>query len=132
MTNINWNLAPTHDKYEVVWLEEVGGRAGWYLHLPEGTKGNTSQERYEDLRDVYSDGRRSFWSVDGDKCDREYYSVYHNPLRKFKKTGNLEESYKEMLDTLRAILGDPEVVNVYKCHVDEGDITRWANVLEEK
>ena len=129
MTNINWNLAPTHDKYEVVWIEEVDGPAGWHLHLPEGV-GKHSVERYEDLSDPHLEGNRSFWPVAG-PSDKEHYSVYRNPLRKSKKTDNLEESYKEMLDTLRAILDDPEVVNVYKCHVDEYDMSRWASVLEE-
>lgn len=95
MTNINWNLAPTHDKYEVVWIEEVGGESGWHLHLPEGTRGVVIYERYEELGDSDEECWRAFWPVSG-HSDKEHYTVYHNPLRKFKKTGNLEESYKEI------------------------------------
>lgn len=46
-----------------------------------------------------------------------------------KYMSSLIHALSETCDTLSAILEDPSVVNVYRCHVSEEDIKAWSKLI---
>ena len=44
----------------------------------------------------------------------------------------MREALAEAITTMREILEDPEVLNVYKCHIDHDDVDRWQAALAQQ
>ena len=41
----------------------------------------------------------------------------------------MRAALEEAISTMREVLEDPEVLNVYKCHIDHEDVDRWQSTL---
>ena len=108
---IDWDNAPTHPEFEVVWVAAHNDPhgSGWHTHQPEGSK-LCSIPCYEGF------GGDAFWSIDG-KIDEQHYVVYRNRTQ-----------YVKPLTPYELLC---EAVMAYKLHPTTGNQHKMFDLVEK-